>query len=105
MVHISSDAHYADETNTSHGSMKYLSDNVRASGRNPGGAIAGFLVAWIAFAAIIALMPLPAGLSSEGRTVLAVVVWASIMWVSEAMPVGITGISIPALLVITKGLP
>jgi anion transporter len=37
--------------------------------------------------------------------VLAIVVWASIMWVAEAMPVGITGISIPTLLIVTHALP
>ena len=37
-------------------------------------------------------------------SVLGIVVWASVMWVSEAMPVGITGISIPTLLLVTKGL-
>ena len=37
--------------------------------------------------------------------VLAIVVWASIMWVSEALPVGITGISIPTLLLLTQAIP
>ncbi|MDH3563046.1 MAG: anion permease, partial [Gammaproteobacteria bacterium] len=37
--------------------------------------------------------------------VLAIVVWASIMWVSEALPVGITGISVPTLLILTHAIP
>ena len=38
-------------------------------------------------------------------TVLAIVVWACVMWVSEALPVGITGIGIPTLLIVTQALP
>ena len=65
---------------------QYVADNIRASGRNPASVITGFFGAWIAFAVIVLLLPLPVGLSPEGKMVLAVVVWASIMWVSEAMP-------------------
>lgn len=84
---------------------RYLTDNIQASGRHPASVVAGFLSAWIAFLIIALVLPLPPGLSPEGRSVLAIVVWASIMWVSEAMPVGITGIAIPLLLVLTKSLP
>lgn len=48
--------------------------------------------------------PFP-GLTHNGMAVLGIVVWASIMWVSEAMPSGITGISIPTMLLITQALP
>jgi solute carrier family 13 (sodium-dependent dicarboxylate transporter), member 2/3/5 len=82
-----------------------LCANVTKSGRNPSRVIPGYLAAWAAFFLILRLMPAPSGLSVEGKAVLAVVVWASIMWVAEAMPVGITGISIPLLLVVTHALP
>ena len=83
---------------------EYVASNIRASGRDPASVVVGFLSAWIAFTLIAFVLPLPAGISVEGRTVLAIVVWASIMWVSEAMPVGVTGISIPLLLILTRGL-
>jgi anion transporter len=51
------------------------------------------------------VLPRPQGLSAEGMAVLAIVVWASIMWVSEALPVGITGISVPTLLILTHAIP
>ena len=63
----------------------------------------GFVGAWLALAAILWLLPRPAALSPAGFAVLAVVVWASIMWVTEAMPTSISGLMIPLLLVLTGG--
>ena len=37
--------------------------------------------------------------------VAAIVVWACIIWVFEALPVGITGISIPLLPILAQGIP
>lgn len=91
-------------SNMQSGPIGYLSRNIEASGRNPKRVLIGFAAAWLAFALLMWLVPQPAGLSHEGMTVLAIVVWASIMWVAEAMPVGITGISIPTLLIITHAL-
>jgi len=48
---------------------------------------------------------MPSGLSPAGVAVGAIMVWASIMWVAEAMPVGITGIAIPLLLIVTHAIP
>ena len=92
-------------TKTSDGVIGYLSHNITESGRNPARTLIGFALAWITFALIMWVLPAPTGLKPEGMAVLAIVVWASIMWVSEAMPVGITGISIPTLLIITHALP
>ena len=83
----------------------YISENLSLCGRSPRVTWAGYAAAWAAFAAVNYLLPLPEGLSREGLSVLAILIWASIMWVSEAMPVGITGISIPTLLVLTRALP
>lgn len=82
-----------------------LCANIIKTGRNPSRVIPGYLAAWVAFFLILWLMPIPAGLSIEGKSVFAVVAWASIMWVAEAMPVGITGISVPLLLIVTHALP
>lgn len=82
-----------------------LSENIHQSGRSPASVLGGFAAAWVAFALILWVLPAPAGLSASGMAVLAVVVWASIMWVSEALPVGITGISIPTLLILTHAIP
>ncbi len=81
-----------------------LFDNIEQSGRNPARVIPGFIAAWFLFFAVL-YAPLPPGLSHEGIAVLAIVVWASIMWVTEAMPVGITGIAIPLLLIVTHAVP
>lgn len=87
------------------GILGHLVANIEASGREPKRVLGGFVAAWVAFFLIYSVLPVPEGLSANGMTVLAIVVWASLMWVSEAMPVGITGISIPLLLILTQGIP
>ncbi|HYA36955.1 MAG TPA: DASS family sodium-coupled anion symporter [Candidatus Methylomirabilis sp.] len=93
------------ERSGGNGIIGYLTDNIKTSGRNPNRVLFGFLAAWIMFALIMWVFPRPEGLSEEGMTVLAIVAWASLMWVAEAMPVGITGICIPTLLILTHALP
>jgi anion transporter len=50
-------------------------------------------------------MPLPAGMTPQAQKVLAVVAWAVVVWCTEAVPVGVTGLLIPLLLVITGAVP
>lgn len=73
--------------------------NIEDSGRSPTKTLTGFVVAWVAFFLILWVMPTPEGLTKSGQATLAVVVWASIMWITEAIPVGIAGLLIPMLLV------
>ncbi|MYL84000.1 DASS family sodium-coupled anion symporter [Desulfovibrio aerotolerans] len=83
----------------------YVSENLTLCGQNPRIAWAGYVAAWALFFIINFALPLPEGLKSEGLSVLAILAWACVMWVTEAMPVGITGISIPTLLILTRALP
>ncbi len=76
-------------------------ENIRQSGRSPGRVIAGFVGAWLAFALIFYVLPKPAGLSPAGQATLAVMVWACVMWITEAIPVGVSGLLIPMLLAMT----
>lgn len=85
--------------------INYLVHNIRNTGKNPKRVFTGFILAWFLFFLFWKVLPPFSGLSDSGMAVLGIVVWASIMWVSEAMPVGITGISIPTLLLITQALP
>ena len=64
----------------------------------------GYGVAWAGFLAIVMALPAPTGLSQAGMAVLAVVFWASVMWVSEAMPLGITGLGVPLLLLVSHAI-
>jgi len=64
----------------------------------------GFLVAWAAFFRVLFVLPQPAGLTPTGRATLAVVAWAALIWVSVAVPVGVSGILIPALLVLAHAI-
>jgi sodium-dependent dicarboxylate transporter 2/3/5 len=73
-------------------------------GWRPRAAQLGYGVAWAGLLAINLLLPAPSGLSRAGMAVLAIVFWASIMWVSEAMPLGITGLGIPLLLILTHAI-
>lgn len=65
----------------------------------------GFVAAWLLFAFVLFVMPLPAGMTQESKKVLAVLLWAVIIWVTEAMPVGASGLAIPGLLVISGAQP
>ena len=78
-------------------------DNIVQAGGNPTKTLIGFTAAWLAFALILWVMPVPDGLTAQGKAVLAVMVWACIMWIFEAMPVGISGMLIPMLLVMSGG--
>jgi di/tricarboxylate transporter len=64
----------------------------------------GFLAAWAAFFLVLFVLPQPAGLSLAGRATLAVVAWAAMIWMTEAVPVGVSGILIPALLVLAHAI-
>jgi solute carrier family 13 (sodium-dependent dicarboxylate transporter), member 2/3/5 len=61
----------------------------------------GFVLAWLGFFGIAFLLPAPAGLSASGKATLAVVAWVALVWVAEAIPVGVSGILIPMLLVLS----
>jgi solute carrier family 13 (sodium-dependent dicarboxylate transporter), member 2/3/5 len=76
--------------------------NIEASGRSPVKAIAGFCIAWAALFVILHVMPTPHGLQPAGQATLAVMTWACVMWISEAVPVGVSGLLIPMLLVLTN---
>ncbi|MYN21018.1 DASS family sodium-coupled anion symporter [Rugamonas sp. FT107W] len=73
-----------------------------AAGRAPARALTGFILAWLALAAIHLLMPVPAGLTVAGKATLAIMAWAAIIWIFEALPVAVSGLLIPALLVLTQ---
>ncbi len=85
------------------GFVAQFRQNVIDSGRTPTKTWIGFVVAWAAFFLILWVMPLPEGLKPEGKAVLAVMVWACLMWIFECVPVGISGILIPMLLVMAGG--
>lgn len=85
--------------------VRYIIGNIRATGKDPIRTLLGFALAWIVFFSVWKIIPPPQNLGQEGMTVLAIVLWASIMWVSESLPVGITGIGIPTLLIVTHALP
>ncbi len=79
-----------------------LPGNLAAAGRAPKRAFAGFVLAWTALLLILDFLPLPAGLSPSGKATLAIMAWAGIIWISEALPVAVSGLLIPMLLVLTN---
>lgn len=78
--------------------------NLAVSGLSPRKATVGFVVGWCLFFFILYGMPAPEGLAAPGKATLAVMAWACTMWVFEAVPVGITGLLIPMLLVTTHAI-
>lgn len=85
--------------------IAHVVENIKSTGKDPKRVLFGFFVAWVAFFLLWKAIPPPANLSANGMAVLAIVTWACLMWVSEALPVGITGIGIPTLLIVTQALP
>lgn len=92
------------------GILGNMIENIRATGASPRKTLTGFFVAWIAFFLILYVVPIPSvinldgkvsALSPAGHATLAVMVWASIMWISEAIPVGVSGILVPMLLLMS----
>lgn len=93
------------KTETKNNFPSYVLENIRMQQKNPARVLGGFFCAWFFFFLFWKFLPPFEGLSIHGMTVLGIVIWASIMWVSEALPVGITGISIPTLLLVSHALP
>ncbi len=91
----------SESVQTANGVFANWRSNIRESGRSPGKCACGFIAAWVAFALILWVIPTPEGLSAAGKAALAVMVWACIMWITEAIPVGISGMLIPMLLVMS----
>jgi solute carrier family 13 (sodium-dependent dicarboxylate transporter), member 2/3/5 len=94
-------AAHAGSSAASGGFFEQFRANVVATGLSPRKTALGFVLAWAFFFAILYGMPAPAGLSPAGKATLAVMVWACTMWIFEAIPVGISGILIPMLLVMS----
>ena len=59
----------------------------------------------IAIAAAIQLAPVPAGLTAEGKSAFAVFAACVTLWVTNALPIGVTGLLAVALLSLSGGLP
>ncbi len=89
--------------------------NIEQTGNDaPRKAIFGFLLAWALLFLFMFVVPLPdvinadgsvTTLSSAGRATLAVMVWATAIWLTEAIPIAMTGLMIPALLALTGAVP
>jgi solute carrier family 13 (sodium-dependent dicarboxylate transporter), member 2/3/5 len=84
------------------GIVEQFRANIAAAGLSPRKTLLGWVIAWALFFFILYGMPAPAGLTPAGQATLAVMVWACTMWIFEAIPVGISGILIPMLLVMTN---
>ncbi|GBF33654.1 transporter [Desulfocucumis palustris] len=77
----------------------------KESGAKRSYALPGFILSWVVFAAILIFVPVSGGLTSEGRAALAVMGWASVIWLTNGLPIGISGLGIPLLLKLTGALP
>jgi len=88
------------------GILGYLISNLRARGKPARKTLLGYVAAWGAFALILWGVDISSVIPTySAKAVLAVIVWACIIWVTEAIPVGVSGLMIPMLLVVTKAVP
>jgi solute carrier family 13 (sodium-dependent dicarboxylate transporter), member 2/3/5 len=92
------------------GLFTHITDNIRADDGSPQRVLGGFFGAWALLFLFLFVIPLPditgsdgtiTALSSQGRACLAVMVWACTIWLTEAIPISMTGLMIPALLALT----
>lgn len=94
----------------SRGLFNYITANIRVDDGSPKRVLGGFFAAWILLFLFLFVVPLPdmvgndgslTALSAQGRACLAVMVWACTIWLTEAIPISMTGLMIPALLALT----
>ncbi len=78
-----------------------IRNNIIGTGRHPTKTLVGLFLSWGMLFFILFLMPTPEGMSPSAKATLAVVAWACVTWVGEVVPVGVTGVQIPMLLVLT----
>lgn len=62
-------------------------------------SITGFIVAWLALFFCIYFLPTTNGFNESARAVLGITVWVIFIWISDAVPKGISGLMIPVLLI------
>ena len=98
------------ETNRSTSFREYIIGNIKDRDSSPLTVLGGFFAAWALLFLFLFVVPLPdiigndgtvAVLGSSGRACLAVMVWACTIWLTEAIPIAMTGLMIPALLALT----
>lgn len=64
-------------------------------------ALPGFILSWLVFAAILTMLPTSESLTAGGRAALAVMGWATVIWLSDGLPLAVSGLMIPVLLSLT----
>ncbi len=84
----------------------YFLGNLVKQGMVPRKALIGYTAAWAVWAYILWVADVSSVIPTyQAKAVLAVIAWACIIWVTEAVPVGVSGLMIPMLLVVTKAVP
>ncbi|MEG6614936.1 SLC13 family permease [Peptococcaceae bacterium 1198_IL3148] len=81
-----------------------IHSNIKEAGLNKF-ALPGFILSWVVFASILILVPTSEGLTAAGRASLAVMGWATTIWLTSALPLSISGLGIPVLLMLTGAMP
>lgn len=88
-----------------HAAAAVTTQAVEVSVRRPLKAQIGFVASWAGYLLVLYAMPLPEGMTPAGQATLAVGVWACLTWATEAVPVPLTGLQIPVLLLLAGAVP
>jgi solute carrier family 13 (sodium-dependent dicarboxylate transporter), member 2/3/5 len=92
--------------NGSNAVLRYLSANLAAQERSTKKTLIGYVLAWGAWATILWGVDMSSVIPTyAAKAVLATIVWACVIWITEAIPVGVSGLMIPMLLVVSKAVP
>ena len=88
------------------GVLQYLRNNLAAQQRNDKKCLLGYVFAWAAWAVILWGIDISSFVPTyPAKAVLATIVWACVIWVTDAIPVGVSGLLIPMLLVVSNAVP
>jgi di/tricarboxylate transporter len=82
-----------------------MSTLVHAASETTGASTRKFLTVLIALAIMMAIImaPSPAGLSPAGQRVIAVMTFVVLMWITEAIPYGVSAVALILLLILALG--
>lgn len=82
----------------------WMYQNAQASGLKPNVAIYGFVASWILFFSLLQFLPTTQDFTATSRAVVAITGWVMVIWISDALPKGVSGLMIPVLLILTGAL-
>jgi len=95
MEKVSAEVHTSNQR-PGKGILGYLINNLKTRGKPARKTLFGYVAAWATFAVILWGIDISSIIPTySAKAVLAIIVWASIIWITDAIPGGVSGLMIP----------